>query len=73
MSEYITAVVVRAQNGVHNAVYNLRHREEGQGFVEYLSLVALIALGLFVALGLFKTELANIFSKITNKIEANLP
>ena len=72
MSEFITAVVVRAQNGVHNTVYNLRHREEGQGFVEYLSLVALIALGLFVALGLFKTELANIFSKITNKIEVNL-
>src|SRR4051794_17573986 len=72
MSEFIAAVVVRAQNGLHNAVYNLRHKEEGQGFVEYLSLVALIALGLFAALIIFKSELATIFSKITNKIEVNL-
>ena len=73
MSEHIIAVAVRAQNGLYNTVQRLRYREEGQGFVEYLSLVALIALGLFVALGLFKDELATIFSKITNKIEVNLP
>jgi len=63
------SLVVRLHNGVHN----LRDREEGQGLVEYLTLIALIALGLFAALIVFRDELGTIFSKVTDKIEANLP
>ena len=69
MSDFVTAVAVRIQN----AVYDLRDREEGQGLVEYVTLIALIALGLFAAIIVFRNELGTIFSKITNKIEANLP
>jgi Flp pilus assembly pilin Flp len=69
MSEFFTAVAVRIQNAVHD----LRDREEGQGFVEYITMVALIALGLFVAIIVFRNELGTIFSRITDKIEANLP
>ena len=67
--DLLTAVAVR----MHNAVHNLRDREEGQGLVEYVTLIALIALGLFVALIVFRKELGTVFSKITNKVEANLP
>ncbi len=69
MSDILTSFVARG----HNAVSNLRDREEGQGLVEYVTLIALIALGLFVALIFFRDELGTIFSKITNKINANLP
>ena len=69
MSDFFTAVAVRVQNAVHN----LREREEGQGLVEYVTLIALIALGLFAAIIVFRKELGTIFSKITDKIEANLP
>ncbi len=69
MSHFFTAAAVRLQNAVHN----LREREEGQGFVEYLTLVALIALGLCAAIIIFKNQLGTIFSKITNKIDANIP
>jgi Flp pilus assembly pilin Flp len=68
MSELLSAVAVR----LHNALYRVREREEGQGLVEYVTLIALIALGLFVALIVFRKELGTVFSKITNKIEANL-
>ena len=69
MSDFFTAIAVR----LHNAVHDLRDREEGQGLVEYVTLIALIALGLFAAIIVFRNELGTIFSKITNKIEANLP
>ena len=69
MSDFVTAIAVR----LHNAVHNVREREEGQGLVEYLTLVALIALGLFTAIIVFRKELGTIFSQVTDKIEANLP
>jgi Flp pilus assembly pilin Flp len=69
MSDFVTAIAVR----LHNAVQNLREREEGQGLVEYLTLVALIALGLFVAIIAFRDELGDIFSKISSKISDQLP
>ena len=69
MSDLFTAIAVR----LHNAAHDLRDREEGQGLVEYVTLIALIALGLFVAIIFFRDQLGTIFSKITNKIQANLP
>jgi Flp pilus assembly pilin Flp len=69
MADLFTAIAVR----LHNAVHNVREREEGQGLVEYVTLIALIALGLFVAIIFFRDQLGTIFSKITNKIQANLP
>ena len=51
----------------------LRDREEGQGLVEYVVLIALIALTLFAALLFFSEELGNVFSEITNIINDALP
>ena len=58
---------------LHDAIAGLRKREEGQGLVEYVVLIALIALGLFVAITFFRDELGDIFSEITNKIGDELP
>jgi Flp pilus assembly pilin Flp len=69
MVDFFTAIVVRLQN----RAANLRDREEGQGLVEYVTLIALIALGLFAAIIVFRDQLGTIFSKITNKIQDNLP
>jgi Flp pilus assembly pilin Flp len=69
MSDMFTALVVRVQNALHD----VRDREEGQGLVEYVTLIALIALGLFAAIIVFRDQLGTIFSKITDKIQQNLP
>jgi Flp pilus assembly pilin Flp len=58
---------------VDRIVLRLREREEGQGLVEYVVLIALIALTLFAAILFFSEELGNVFSEITNIINDALP
>ncbi|HEY8394791.1 MAG TPA: Flp family type IVb pilin [Thermaerobacter sp.] len=51
----------------------LKHRlrdERGQGMVEYGLIIALVALGVIVALGLIGDELANIFDKIGSDLQS---
>ena len=70
MADAINAVVVR----MHNAVGDMREREEGQGLVEYIVLIALIALLLFAAIQFgFAGKLGTIFSKVGNILENKLP
>jgi Flp pilus assembly pilin Flp len=70
MSDAITWVVVRVQN----AVADLKDREEGQDLVEYVVLIALIALLLFAAIQFgFAGKLGTIFSKIGNLLESKIP
>ena len=70
MADAINVVVVRIQS----AVADMRDREEGQGLVEYIVLIALIALLLFVAIQFgFATKLGTIFSKIGNILSDKLP
>jgi Flp pilus assembly pilin Flp len=69
MAEAINYVAVR----LYNAVSGVREREEGQGLVEYVVLIALIALTLFAALLFFSKELGKVFSEITNIINDALP
>ena len=52
---------------------DLRRREGGQGFVEYVVLIALIALALFLAITFFSNELGSVFSAITSIVQNNLP
>lgn len=47
--------------------------ESGQGLVEYVMLIVLIALGMIAALILFQEELAGIYNAVTSKMEAELP
>jgi Flp pilus assembly pilin Flp len=56
-----------------NAIAALRRREDGQGFVEYVVLIALIALALFVAIAFFSDELGSVFSAIASTVREKLP
>ena len=58
---------------VNRIAVRLRDDEEGQGLVEYVVLIALIALTLFAAILFFSDELGNVFSEITNIINDAMP
>jgi Flp pilus assembly pilin Flp len=55
------------------AIAELRRREDGQGFVEYVVLIALIALALFLAITFFSDELGSVFSAIAQIVQNELP
>jgi Flp pilus assembly pilin Flp len=59
--------------GVFGAIREAVRREDGQGFVEYVVLIALIALALFLAITFFSDQLGAVFSAITEIIQNNLP
>ena len=58
---------------IYRIAARLRDRDEGQGLVEYVVLIALIALTLFAALLFFSDQLGDVFSEITNIINDALP
>jgi Flp pilus assembly pilin Flp len=62
-----------AINTVVRTIEAVRRREEGQGFVEYVVLIALIALALFLAITFFSDQLGAVFSAITEIIQNELP
>ncbi len=47
--------------------------ESGQGLVEYVMLIVLIALGMIAALIAFQGALGNIYEEVTDELEAQLP
>ena len=55
---------------LHNWLTDIREREEGQGLVEYVVLIGLIALAVFVAVTFFEDELSKTLSEIGNKVSA---
>jgi Flp pilus assembly pilin Flp len=64
-----TAIMVRLQS----ALADLRDREEGQGLVEYVVLIALIALLLFAAIQFgFAERLGNVFSEIGSILDSRV-
>jgi len=69
MADAIRSLVVRAQL----ALEDLRNREEGQGLVEYVVVIALIALLIFAALLFFTDILGNVYSQVANILDANVP
>ena len=69
MADAIRTLVVRAQL----ALEDLRNREEGQGLVEYVVVIALIALLIFAALLFFTDILGNVYSQVANILDANVP
>lgn len=53
---------------VHAALTALRRREEGQTLVEYALIIALIAVGLIVALIFLQDEIQELFSDVGNEL-----
>ena len=47
----------------------LRDREDGQAFAEYGVLLAVVAIGMIVALGLFRTQIEDAFNAIGNNLK----
>ena len=46
-------------------LHNLWNDEDGQTFVEYAVILAVISLGMILALTVFRTELQGVYSTIT--------
>lgn len=42
--------------------------EEGQGLLEYALILILVAIVIVLILGVFGTQIANLFSRVTNDI-----
>ena len=42
--------------------------DSGQGLTEYALIIALVSIGLFVALGLFRESIENVFTAITDRL-----
>jgi pilus assembly protein Flp/PilA len=45
--------------------------ESGQGLTEYVLIIALVAIGLIVALGVFRDSIDGIFRRISGTLDAN--
>jgi Flp pilus assembly pilin Flp len=54
---------------LQNSFAALRDREDGQAFAEYGVLLAVVAIGLIVALGLFRGQIADAFNAIGNSLK----
>lgn len=54
-------------------VRNVMKREEGQGMVEYAMIIGLVAVGVLALLALMGTQVANVFTAITNALSSFSP
>ena len=50
-------------------ITELRDRQEGQAYVEYGVLLALVAVGLIVTVGLFRDDIVNAFNNIATAVQ----
>jgi len=53
---------------LQNSLAELRTREEGQGYVEYGVLIALVAIFLIATLTIFRNDLGAAFTRISNAV-----
>jgi Flp pilus assembly pilin Flp len=65
VTELMIGIVVRAQNGV----YRLRDEERAQTLTEYALIIAVIALGVLVALYVLRDQLKGFFSKAGSSVQ----
>ena len=52
---------------------NFWNDESGQGLVEYIVIIALIAIGMFVVLGTFRGRVGNVYNNVGQTLEAEVP
>ena len=64
MQELVISVSVR----FHNVWFRARHEQSGQGLVEYALIVAVVSLGLIMALTFLKRSVTGVFSKAGSSI-----
>jgi pilus assembly protein Flp/PilA len=66
-------VILRAQVRVQTALYSIRHRQEGQGLVEYGLIIASIAILLIVAMLFLAGKIDDLFSETGSSVESGGP
>ena len=54
---------------LQNRVAELRDREEGQAYVEYGVLLAIVAIGVIATMILFKADIVTAFNKIRTAVQ----
>ena len=64
MQDLLIAAVVRVQN----SWFRVRDEESAQGLVEYALIVAVVSLGLIMALTFLKRSITGVFSKAGSSI-----
>jgi len=62
-------ILLRAQVRVQTALYSLRHRQEGQGLVEYGLIIASIAILLIVAMLFLAGKIDDLFSETVRSLD----
>jgi Flp pilus assembly pilin Flp len=67
MSDYISLVIGRAMLAA-GELHELRKRQEGQTLVEYALIIAVLSVGLILALGTLRNKIASTFTDITNAL-----
>ena len=66
-------ILLRAQVRVQTALYSLRHRQEGQGLVEYGLIIASIAILLIVAMLFLAGRIDDLFSETGSSVDSPGP
>jgi len=66
MNNLALMLIVRAQNGIAR----LRDEEEAQTLTEYALIIAVIAIGVLVALYFLRDQIKNLFSKAGSSVTA---
>ena len=66
-------VLLHVQTRVQSTLYVLRHRQEGQGLVEYGLIIASIAILLIIAMLFLAGKIDNLFSSTGTSVEAPGP
>ena len=69
----VNDILLRAQVRVQTTLYSLRHRQEGQGLVEYGLIIASIAVLLIIAMLFLAGKIDNLFSKTGTSVETPGP
>ncbi len=66
-------ILLRAQVRVQTTLYSLRHRQEGQGLVEYGLIIASIAILLIIAMLFLAGKIDDLFSKTGTSVDTPGP
>ena len=66
-------ILLRAQVRVQTTLYHLRHRQEGQGLVEYGLIIASIAILLIIAMLFLAGKIDDLFSKTGTSVDSPGP
>ena len=66
-------ILLRAQVRVQTSLYRFRHREDGQGLVEYGLIIASIAILLIIAMLFLAGKIDDLFSETGASVESPGP